>query len=48
MELFNLPAGPPELCFDKNEFKKVNLLQNDHVHNFVEIFIFFVENLFCG
>lgn len=22
-DIFNLPAGPPELCFDKNEFSKV-------------------------
>lgn len=27
-DLFNLPAGPPELCFDKNEFVKVECRQS--------------------
>lgn len=27
-DLFNLPAGPPELCFDKNEFVKVGFNKN--------------------
>ncbi|GAB0097420.1 Conserved oligomeric Golgi complex subunit 2 [Sergentomyia squamirostris] len=31
-ELFALPAGPPELCFDKNEFTKKTFSVDDFLH----------------
>lgn len=31
-DLFNLPAGPPELCFDKNEFVKTTFSVDEFLH----------------
>lgn len=45
-DLFTLPAGPAELCFDKNEFMKV-CLKNAHInYNKNKLKFFSTENIF--
>lgn len=34
-EVFKLPAGPAELCFDKNEFMKVFITLFNQISHFL-------------
>lgn len=47
-DLFTLPAGPAELCFDKNEFMKVcsNPLNKKQIKKTNFSFFFPTENIF--